>query len=118
MNNPYSQIGLVANVWSKMMHFKEKGDIENGHRHVFDHMTLLAKGSLQATVDGVASNFTAPTMIYIKAEKLHELVALEDETIAYCIHALRDGDEIGDIIDPLSIPEGQTPYHKPLIYTD
>lgn len=102
-------IGCVANLFSKMMHFRQAGDKEIGHEHNFDHLTLLAKGKLRVTVEGVASDFTAPHMIYIKAGKVHELVALEDETVAYCIHALRDGDAVGDILDPSMIPAGVSP---------
>ena len=38
-------------------------------------------------------------------EKLHELKALEDNTIAFCVHALRDK-ETGDILDPSQVPLG------------
>jgi mannose-6-phosphate isomerase-like protein (cupin superfamily) len=113
---PDASIGLVANLWSKMMHFKKAGDTEQGHAHVFDHLTLLAKGSMRVTVDGTATDFKAPHMIYIKKEAVHELVALEDDTLAYCIHALRDGDGVDDIIDPSMIPGGGVPDYKPLIY--
>jgi hypothetical protein len=104
IDNPQVQIGCVANLFSRQMHFIKKGDLENEHAHVFDHLTLLAKGSLKVIVDGVESVFHAPKMIYIRANKRHKLVALEDDTVAYCIHALRDGDGVGDIIDPTSIP--------------
>ena len=116
---PDASIGLVANLWSKMMHFKKAGDTEQGHAHVFDHLTLLAKGSMRVTVNGVATDFKAPHMIYIKKEAVHELVALEDDTVAYCIHALRDGDGVDDILDPSMIPDGVAATGwKPLLVTD
>lgn len=108
MSSPAVKIGCVANLYSRMMHFKRAGDIEHGHTHQFDHLTLLAKGRLRVTVDGVASEFTAPHMIYIRADKNHELVALADDTIAYCIHALHDK-ETGEILDPAMIPSGVSP---------
>jgi quercetin dioxygenase-like cupin family protein len=102
---PEIKIGCVANLFSRMMHFKKAGDIELGHKHQFDHLTLLAKGKLKVTVEGVATEFTAPHMIYIQKDKLHELKALTDETVAYCIHALRDK-ETNEILDPSMIPVG------------
>lgn len=108
MNQPLIQIGCVANLFSRMMYFHKAGDIEIGHTHQFDHLTLLAKGKLKVTVDGVATEFTAPHMIYIRKDKVHELVALADETLAYCIHALRDK-ENNDILDPSMIPAGVSP---------
>lgn len=117
MSNPVVHIGCVANVFSRMMHFKNAGDVEQGHAHQFDHLTLLAKGKLRVTVEGQVTDFTAPHMIYIRADKQHELVALTDDTVAYCIHALRDGDGVEDIIDPASVPNGVSArtIAKPLI---
>lgn len=108
MNTPVVHIGCVANLFSRMMRFEKAGDTEIGHTHQFDHLTLLAKGALKITVDGVVSEFTAPHMIYIRKDKVHELEALTDETVAYCIHALRDKDT-GDILDPSMIPAGVSP---------
>lgn len=106
MSTPKIQLGCVANLFSRQMHFEKAGDIEEGHTHPFDHLTLLAYGSVKVTVDGKESVFKAPHMLYIKADKVHFLEALEDNTLAYCIHALRDGDEVCDIIDPSMIPAG------------
>lgn len=105
MGNPEVQLACVANLFSRMMHFKKAGDMELGHTHQFDHLTLLASGSLQVTVDGKTSKFVAPHMIYIHKDKHHELVALEDNTLAYCIHALRDKNTT-EILDPSMIPAG------------
>jgi len=105
MSQPTVHLGCVANLFSRMMHFAKAGDIEMGHTHQFDHLTLLAKGKLKVTVEGTASEFTAPHMIYIHKDKRHELQALTDDTVAYCIHALRDKDT-GDILDPSMVPAG------------
>ena len=106
MAHPEVKLGSVANLFSRQMHFKNVGDVEHGHTHQFDHLTLLASGKLQVTVEGQVSEFTAPHMIYIKKDKMHELVALEPNTVAYCIHALRLGNEVDDILDPSMVPEG------------
>lgn len=104
MTAPVVNIGCVANLYSRMMHFVNAGDVELGHTHQFDHLTLLAKGRLRVVVDGKESEFVAPQMIYIRADKVHELTALSDNTVAYCIHALRTNE--GDIIDPSMVPDG------------
>jgi quercetin dioxygenase-like cupin family protein len=109
IDQPHVQIGCVANLFSRQMHFKSAGDIEHGHTHPFDHLTLLASGSLRVTVNGKTTDFKAPHMIYIKAEHNHKLVALEDDTVAYCIHALRNGNGVDDILDPASVPTGVDP---------
>lgn len=108
MNEPDIHIGCVANLYSRMMHFRKAGDTEIGHTHQFDHLTLLAKGKLKVTVEGNVSEFTAPHMLYIHKDKVHELEALVDETVAYCIHALRNK-ETNEILDPSMIPKGVNP---------
>jgi quercetin dioxygenase-like cupin family protein len=102
-----------------MLHFKNKGDIHPGHTHVFDHTTLLSSGSMRVTVAGVTSEFKAPQMIYIRANVEHELEALEDNTVASCIHALRDGERVEDILDPSGVPTGIGVFDiaKPLVNT-
>jgi hypothetical protein len=86
------------------MHFLNAGDFMPGHTHPFDHTTLVASGSVRVTVDGKDTDFKAPHMIYVQAEKIHKITALEDNTVSFCIHALRDGDGIDDIIDPTTVP--------------
>jgi quercetin dioxygenase-like cupin family protein len=108
MSQPLVSMGCVANLFSRMMRFRKAGDVEIGHTHQFDHLTLLATGKLKVTVEGVVTEFTAPHMIYIHKDKVHELEALVDETVAYCIHALRDK-ENNDILDPSMIPKGVDP---------
>jgi quercetin dioxygenase-like cupin family protein len=103
MTTPEVKLGFVYNLFSRMMHFKNAGDIEQGHVHQFDHLTLLATGSLRVTIDGASTDFTAPHMIFIRKDKMHELVALEDNTVAYCIHAVENGGE--DIVDPSMMPK-------------
>lgn len=89
-----------------MIHFKNAGDTEPSHTHSFDHLTLLASGSVKCVVEGKETIFKAPHMIFIDKDKMHMFTALEDNTVAYCIHAMRIGDRIEDIVDPSMIPEG------------
>lgn len=106
MPTPVTKISCVSNVYIRQMVFEKAGDTEPCHDHVFDHQTLLTSGSLKSIIDGVESVFVAPQIIFVKAHVLHEFVALKDNTIAFCIHALRDGDGVGDIIDPEGLPKG------------
>lgn len=102
---PEVSFGSVSNVFTRMMNFKKAGDVMEGHYHSYDHITLLASGSVRVIVDGEETIFVAPHMIYIRADKKHTLIALEDKTVAFCIHAVRDKDT-GDIIDPAMMPNG------------
>lgn len=96
---PDVKILAVSNVYCRLMNFKKKGDQELGHYHSYDHGTLLAKGRLlvEKTDDNgnhiSSKEFAAPSFIFIAKDVRHVLTALEDETIATCIHALRTIDE-------------------------
>jgi quercetin dioxygenase-like cupin family protein len=106
MAYPIVKLGSAGNIYTRMMHFEKAGDIEIGHTHDFNHLTLLANGSLKVTVEGIDNIFKAPHMIWINKDKNHELTALENNTVAYCIHAMRDAN--GELIDESMIPIGIT----------
>ena len=108
MADPIIAVSCVASVYVRHMVFKNIGDIELGHSHQFDHQTLVAKGSINVKANGKETVFTAPHCVFIKAGVEHELTSLEEDTVVYCIHALRDGTDVCDIIPPDSIPLGAT----------
>lgn len=101
---PSSKVSLVANTWVKMMHFKKVGDANCGHAHSFDHQTLLAKGKFRVHVEDRVAELEAPTIVFIKAGREHMIEAMEDDSVAYCIHAVRKGVNVDDIMNPDEIP--------------
>jgi quercetin dioxygenase-like cupin family protein len=116
MSYPETKMVCVSNLWLRQMHFQNSGDQNEGHVHNYDHVTLLAKGSVTVEVEGQATKFKAPHMIYIAKGKRHFLIADEDDTIAYCVHALRTGEREEDILDPAMIPAGvSNPLHSGLV---
>lgn len=97
---PQVKLAMAGNIFARQMLFVNAGDVKETHVHQFDHLTLLAKGSVEITVDGKTEVFVAPQMIWIAKDKDHQLVALEAGTLAYCIHAVRDEDgSIKDVPD-------------------
>jgi len=106
MADAQAQISLISNLWIKLMTFENVGDTNPGHKHVFDHPTLLVKGKVEIEVNGKKTVFEAPHIIFIAKEQVHTITALEAGTVAACIHAIRDGDGVDDIVDPATIPDG------------
>lgn len=98
MKRPEIRIIAISNVFSRMMRFHHAGDVEQGHQHHHDHGTLVANGALRVEMlddnENVIStrDFSAPSFVFIAKEHMHRLTALQDNTVAACIHAMRDID--------------------------
>ena len=107
--DPDIKFATISNVWIKMMTFKRVGDYMMGHKHLFDHPTLVAQGSVEVNVGGELTQFTAPAIIYIEKEKVHKITATAPNTVACCIHALRGDESFDDIIAEDMIPKGINP---------
>ena len=79
------------------------------HKHHFDHLSILASGSVELMVNGDRQVVHAPACLTIKANKHHGVKSLTD-TVWYCIHATdcanaEDIDEV--LIAPMDAPEAQ-----------
>ena len=91
-------IGYFGNIWVRQNILKNAGDVFPGHTHLFDHVSLLTKGSVEVEVEGYPTKkFSAPTFVVIKKEHKHTFTALEDDTHWYCVFALRNLD--GEVIE-------------------
>ena len=106
------ELGYFGNIWVKQNVFELAGEAHDGHEHKFDHVTLLAKGSLRMQVEGnEPKDFIAPTFIVIAKDKKHQVTSLEDDTIYYCVFALRnlDGEVVEDIYGEQHNPLSASP---------
>lgn len=96
-------IQIADNVFVRMMRFKKAGTEYDGHSHKFDHISLLAAGSVRMKHDkngGGEQVFSAPYLIVVSKGVEHQFTSLEDNTVLCCIHAVRDGDGVDDVSNP------------------
>jgi hypothetical protein len=107
--NRYGELGYFGNIWVRQNLLEKAGDTnDGGHEHKFDHVSLLTQGKVSVEIEGhPAKEFTAPTFIVIRKEHKHKFTALEDNTVWYCVFALRDLD--GEPIEELFSPEMHDP---------
>ena len=56
------------------------------HRHTYEHLSVLASGSVEVDVDGERTRHDGPACITIAAGKHHGVKALTD-AVWFCIHA-------------------------------
>jgi hypothetical protein len=98
------KINIVSNVWIRQIELEHIGDEMGGHSHTFDHQHLLSIGKLRVQVGDAVGEYEAPAIIFIRKGLDHTLTAMSDYTLGYCIHPIRDGYRVEDIIDPDSAP--------------
>ena len=79
-----------SGVYAKQMHLPA-GFTALSHSHLFDHLSLLAKGKVIVTTDNYTQIYTAPVCITIEKNMNHSIEALEDTTW-FCIHATDETD--------------------------
>lgn len=104
-NIPITDVKIVDNVFVKLHRFVEVGDSHQGHAHLFDHITLLASGSVLMVHDGGEQKFVAPHLIVTPKGIIHQFTALEPNTVFCCIHAIRDGEGVDDVASSNITPE-------------
>lgn len=100
MSNATTDLKIVDNVFVKMHLFNNVGDTHEGHAHTFDHITLLATGSVNMVHDNGQAEYKAPHLIVTPKGIKHQFTALEPNTVFCCIHAIREKDELDGIASP------------------
>ena len=89
---------LVHGVYIKQMRLDHVGWTAMQHKHTYDHSTLLATGSVLVRCGDQVQAFEAPTIIFIKAGEEHQIMATKPDTVCYCIHALKDGEDVDSLL--------------------
>jgi quercetin dioxygenase-like cupin family protein len=91
---PYGvEVHTADGVFVKQMVIPKAGTIVPQHSHVYDHITMLAKGSVLVHAGDMdtAEMRAAPCGILIRAGVKHSFTSMEDGAVLYCIHRERDG---------------------------
>ena len=89
---------FAAGVYAKGA-FLKAGDRLVQHKHKFDHLSILATGTVDVTVEGVTTRINESDCLTIEAGKYHCVVAVTD-AVWYCIHATDcyDPEEVDNVV--------------------
>jgi hypothetical protein len=75
-------------LWLKQYVLKA-GEAVEQHVHMFDHVTVIAVGTVRLAIDGIdQGEIVAPKPVTIRALAQHSMVAVTDALI-FCVHNLR-----------------------------
>lgn len=88
-----------------MMAYTDVGESHEGHAHEFDHITLLATGSVRMIHDNGEAEYTAPHLIVTPKGIAHQFITTSPNTVLCCIHAIRDGSTVDDVASQDITPE-------------
>ena len=96
-NKCETKIITYGNIWTRELRLN-KGETKAGHKHKFDHLHFLAIGSVFLRVYDERNRtkvlfekeYTAPEWIKVPKEHFHDIEALEDNTLGYCIQAIQN----------------------------
>lgn len=61
------------------------------HKHTYDHVSMLFKGSAIVEVGGEETIYNAPAFILIKANQEHKITAIDD-VVWFCVHETEEKD--------------------------
>jgi quercetin dioxygenase-like cupin family protein len=100
-NQPVSvEIKLTDDLFIKTATVADAGTIIPTHAHRYDHITLLAYGSMRVEAGGeMLGDYTGPVGILIRAGVKHTMTTLTEGVVFACIHALHgtEGVEIDEM---------------------
>jgi hypothetical protein len=85
------------------------GDKIDGHKHNFDHTTIVFTGAVHVRAklpDGavIERNFTAPDSFLVRAEVEHEITSTAPGTICWCVYSHRTPQ--GEVVEQYTGWEG------------
>jgi quercetin dioxygenase-like cupin family protein len=95
MNTTLDITSAVNHYFSDNVYIKQMecpaGYTVDTHKHKYDHLSILSKGTALVTIDDKPTMYTAPACINIEKNKTHTIVALED-IVWFCIHSTEERD--------------------------
>lgn len=93
-----TQHHFSSGVYAREMHVPA-GYTVGTHKHVFDHMSILARGNVRVQTGTESAEYFAPAVLHIRAGIKHQIYAKTD-AIWYCVHAtdVADKDKIDDVL--------------------
>lgn len=92
---------VSGNIFIRPMKFEKAGNKVDGHKHNFDHTTVVFRGGVHVKAklpsgQVIERDFMAPSHFLVKAEVEHEITALADDSEAWCVYSHRTPQ--GDVV--------------------
>jgi hypothetical protein len=91
-----------GNIYIRENPMPKAGMVCHGHKHNFDHTTVLFAGAVHVSAvlpDGrkIEQDFHAPSHFLVHKDVEHEITALVDDTVFWCVYSHRTPQ--GDVVE-------------------
>lgn len=88
---------VSGNIFVRPNLLARAGDVTQGHEHNFDHTTICLRGAIRVEVAsgeqaGACVVVIEGTHLLIRAGVRHEITALMDDTLYWCVYSHRTPD--------------------------
>lgn len=96
-------LGFYGNVFIRRIELDYRGQTLPGHKHNYDHATFVGKGRVRvkwtSPTDGSVRfrELEGPDWFEVPAHADHEIVALSNGCVCFCVFAVRD--ESGEVAE-------------------
>lgn len=77
-------------VYAKEIHIPARMTMVS-HKHEYDHISILASGTVQLQINGLTNMRTGPCAIVIRKGEEHSLYAITD-AVWFCVHPTEETD--------------------------
>jgi quercetin dioxygenase-like cupin family protein len=81
-------VSQYGDLYIRLHRFVKAGDVHRGHQHKIDHVTVVCRGTVRVRFGPEGREvreYKAPALIEIDKDVFHQLTALEDETMYFCV---------------------------------
>jgi hypothetical protein len=103
-----SELVAFGQIVFRTLRIAKKDQYHQGHRHVYDHVTNLIRGSVLCEVDDCKPKiYHAPMQITISADKWHKFTAMTDDVVYQCVYHQKVRD---DVYGAANSPYGMAPW--------
>jgi hypothetical protein len=100
MAKPKTESRYADNIYTRMSVFEKAGDETGSATYVYDRVILVTHGTVTVEYGDKTTTAHSPSIVITPSGVVQKITALEDDSIIFSIHAVRNGQNANDVVDP------------------
>jgi len=78
---------VSGNIFIRPNRLENIGDKVDGHKHRFDHTTIVLAGAVHVKTKDREGDFEAPAHFLVRKDVEHEITATKPQTVFWCVYS-------------------------------